>query len=130
MKIGSVSLLVVCMAMPAYAEIYHAGSKCKPLQAHSPDANVEAKPGMDQHGRAVAPADINAPPMDTEALKNPPIALNLPIDAYLKTDAYNADLSRAEIQLGTISQGEHGGVNLNNEVLSTSPQAVYPEYCQ
>lgn len=129
MRLLWVCLAVSLWASPGLAGVYHAGSKCKPLSAHVPDANVAAIPGQDQHGRQVVPADLNAPPVDMEALKRPPIALHLPIDAYLKTDSYNADLSHAEIEAGTITQDAQGGLSLNGNPLSTGQQ-LYPEECQ
>lgn len=127
----ALSILGCLLAFPAMAGgVYHVGGKCRPAAIHTPDASVEAKPGMDIHGREVMPADVNAPPMDIEALKNPPIALNLPIDRYLDERAYNVDLRRAEIQPGVITQGENGQLKLNNEILSTGPQEVYPEGCE
>lgn len=122
-------LFLGLVALPAQAEIYHAGSKCKPLQA-VPDADVNLVPGQDLHGQPVAPADVEAPPVDMEALKNPPIGLRLPIDAYIDPDAYNADLSGTEIRPGTITQGQGGQVLLNNKILSSGSQAVYPQDCQ
>lgn len=117
------------MALPAEAEIYHAGGKCKPLKA-VPEEDVNLVPGQDLHGQPVVPADIEPPPVDMEALKNPPIGLRLPIDAYIKPDAYNADLSGTEIRSGTITQGQEGQILLNGKPLSTGQQAVYPEECR
>lgn len=122
-------LFLIFTAFPAHAAIYHAGSKCKPLQA-VPDGDVNLVPGQDLHGQPVVPADVEAPPVDMEALKNPPIGLRLPIDAYINPDAYNADLSGTEIRPGTLTQGQNGQILLNNKPLSSGQQPVYSEECQ
>ncbi len=130
MRIEILMGMVLFAASPAWAQTYHVGSKCKQFTTHVPSADVNVKAGEDAHGNAVIPADINAPPLDTEALKNPPIALNLPINAYIRPESFNADLSDARIQAGTITTDAQGKMMLNNEILSTGPQAVYPEECK
>jgi hypothetical protein len=122
--------IALCLALPAWAQTYHVGSKCKQLTAHVPNQDVNVSTGTDIHGNPVVPADLNASPVDIESLKNPPIGLNLPISAYINPEIYNADLSDTRIQAGTISTDAQSNMKLNNEILSTSQQGVYPEECK
>ncbi len=122
------AIIIALVAFPVQAGVYTTKTRCKPLNHHAPRADVEAKTGYDHHGNALAPVDANAPPMDVEALKNPPIALNLPINEYIKADRYNVPMDRAEIQLGTIQNDQDKGVTLNGSALSA--QEYYPEECE
>lgn len=123
-------IVAACISFPCLAGTYHAGGGCKPLPTHVPAADVAVSAGVGANRQNVLPADVNAPPISHESLTNPPIALNLPLNAYLKPDAYNADLSAAEIQLGTLKADADKGLTLNNETLSTGAESVYSTDCQ
>jgi len=125
-----VVLALVFFNHSAYAATYHAGSDCAPLQTYTPSPDVEARPGYDQHGNAVASPDLQGSTMDTEALKHPNIALDMPLPNYLKEDKYNGDFSRSDIQVGNVKVGEQGEVTMNGQILSTGQQAVYPKECK
>ncbi|WP_434614170.1 hypothetical protein [Azospirillum sp. B2RO_4] len=53
-------------------------SLCQRLTRHVPAADVEYRPGMDVHGRAVAPADLPG-----SAGAQPPIPIDLPLSVDL-----------------------------------------------
>lgn len=117
-------------ATGAHAATYHAGSDCMPLEAHTPSPDIEARPGYDHKGRQVVSPDLTTSTIDTEALKHPNIALDIPMGKYVDQDNYNADLSRTDIQVGQLKVGEQGEVKLNDQILSTGQQAVYPRECK
>jgi len=64
--IGASHLLLVATSAVAQApppgvvdqQLYVTRQDCRQLVAHHPDANVEYKPGVDVHGKYVAPADL------------------------------------------------------------------------
>lgn len=125
-----IAIMTVLWGAPALATTYHAGSGCKPLGAYTPSPDVEARAGYDAKGRAVASPDLHAPAMDIEALKQPSIALDMPMGSRIDADAYNADFGRADIQVGTLKVGPQGEVRLNEQILSTGQQSVYPKGCE
>jgi hypothetical protein len=127
---GVIALILWGLASPAWATTYHAGSDCKPLETYAASPDVEARPGYDAKGRAVASPDLQPSSMDIEALKQPSIALDMPMGAHVKQDSYNADLSRADIEVGRIKLGPQGEVRLNDQILSTGQQSVYPKGCE
>lgn len=118
------------VATGAQAATYHAGSDCAPLEAHTPRPDIEARPGYDHKGNQVVSPDLTTSTIDTEALKHPNIALDIPMAGYVDQDKYNADLSRTDIQVGQLKVGEQGEVKLNDQILSTGQQAVYPKECK
>lgn len=122
--------LIVSFSFPSFAGVYHAGGGCKPATLHVPDKDVHVTSGQNHHGEQVVPADMHASAMDAEFLKSPPIALNLPLNDYIREESFNAALGRAEIQVGTVTHNSEGEVKLNNEILSTAPQEVYSEECK
>lgn len=124
------SALVISVSFPSLAGVYRAGGGCAPAPVHVSDKDVHVTSGQNHHGEQVIPADMHSPSMDVESLKNPPIAMNLPLNAYIREESFNAPLGQAEIQLGTVTHNSEGEVKLNNEILSTAPQEVYSEKCK
>lgn len=125
-----IGMMLALWAAPAMATTYHAGSDCKPLETYAPSPDIEARAGFDAKGRVVASPDLHAPSMDIEALKQPTIALDMPMGTRVNPEAYNADFGRADIELGKLKVGPQGEVRLNEQILSTGQQSVYPKGCE
>jgi hypothetical protein len=58
--VGSITLVLVAVAwaLPASAEIAISRRDCERLVRHEPAPDVTYQPGVDVHGRPVAPADL------------------------------------------------------------------------
>jgi hypothetical protein len=125
-SLGLLAVSLIAIASSAKSETYHVGagnSGCAHGLMYQEDPSVAAM---------TAP-DVNAPPespIDTETLTHPPLALHLPIEPYLNAPVYNADLSRSELELGTLTLNHRGQLRYNNEMLSSGDSSVYSGECQ
>jgi hypothetical protein len=119
----AITCLAFFASLPVQAETYHVGNGCDHPLLYQQDLSVAATP---------AP-DVNAPPdpvMDMETLTHPPIALHLPIEPYLNAPAYNVDLSRSDLEIGTLTLNHRGQLRFHNETLSSGASPVYSGDCQ
>lgn len=90
---------------------------CRALTvAHQPADDVGYKPGVDARGRAVAPADLNAPAPPVLA---PEFTFNLNVDLapYLPS---GSRLFQPQLNVGRVTIGPTGAVLFNGQPL---PQA-------
>lgn len=71
--------------------------------AYKPSPDVAYQPGVDAEGWAVAPADL-----DEHAPLDITIDMDMLLENYVKKQAYNADISRMEIELGKARAREQG----------------------
>lgn len=71
-----VFLLTLIIAMPAMAADNN-NAVCRTLVKHKPADNVIYKGGVDVHGNAVVPADVNAAPMPTPQVVKVPLTIDL-----------------------------------------------------
>jgi hypothetical protein len=79
---------------------------CRALVQHTPDANVAYQPGVDVHGKPVAPADLpGTPQVQLPQTITIPLTLSLVKVLNLNTSQYpyNQLGPGTEAQLGTIS---------------------------
>lgn len=59
MKKMLLPFLVLCSFPAAAIEVTHSHQMCLFLDQHTPRADVAYQPGVDVHGKAVVPADLN-----------------------------------------------------------------------
>lgn len=98
------------------------GHDCAPLQPYQPIDNVEVKTGEGASGTKVQGADLVAPHPIQNQLKYIDIPLELPIDNYVNSDRYNADLSATNVRPGTITlDNTDRSVRFNGVNLSDTP---------
>jgi hypothetical protein len=64
---------------------------------HTPDTDVVYKPSVDTAGKRVVPAGLHDNSAILKQLENIDIPLELPIEDYIKSDAFNANLSNTSI---------------------------------
>ena len=79
---------------------------CRALTKHEPDANVNYQPGVDVHGKPVAPADLaGAQKMQLPQTITIPLTLQLAKVLNLNTNQYpyNQLGNSTEVQLGTFT---------------------------
>lgn len=97
------------------AEIVVSREDCQRIEKHLARADVTFKPGVDVHGKPVAPADL-----DDNRLKIPDtitIDLSLPLQDLFTTN--NARLKNAEVQLGQLEYDVLSGrLNFNGQELA------------
>lgn len=90
---------------------------CERIVKYTADPDVTYKPGVDVHGNAVAPADLNG-----NQIKIPDhifIDLSLPFKDLLKN--YNPKLENAEVYVGTVEYDIASGRLLFNGQELTDP---------
>lgn len=122
------AIMVAFSFSAAYAEITAGSGGCETGVNHVPSADIAYHDGVDAQGWAVAGADVNAPALGSDDFKDVNIGLNVPATNYLDEEKVNADLSRSDIQLGSIHvDTQQGGVDLNGKPLAaTSPDCMHP----
>ena len=98
--IGAIALAVLSAAT-ATAEIAVSRRDCEQLVKHEPAPDVTYQPGVDVHGNAVAPADLNGGPQ----LKLPEV-IYIPLEVLIQ-DKYgipaNSVLYEAKAQVGIVA---------------------------
>lgn len=102
--------------------------KCEDVVKYQPSDDINAKPGVDAKGWAVAPADTHPPAIAAEDFQDVQIGLDVPVGGYLKDNTYNYDDSRSDIHLGEIGVSQQGDVHYNDRLISTD-EVVDPD-CQ
>jgi|GEM_PF-921463 hypothetical protein len=122
---GMTFLFMVMCASPAFAAPPSVDpALCQALVKHVPDADVAYQPGVDVHGKAVAPADLpGQPQMQLPDQIKIPLTLNLAKTLNLNTSAYpyNQLGAGTEAQLGTLTV-EGDRVSFNGQPLSDVQQ--------
>ena len=129
-------------------DMYHAGSKhdCNPLKNYQTPAGVNARDGTGTGDKKVATATIGGDSKILGSMDKVNIGLNIPSQKYLEphlndapttnadgtvtqpTAQHNVDLSRSDIQMGTITVGQDGSATLTGE--NIGGQNVLPEGCK
>jgi predicted secreted protein len=143
------ALLLYFWANAAHADdIYHAGNKrdCNPLKNYQAPAGVNATDGTGSGDKKLAPATLGGNSKILGAMDKVSVGLNIPSQKYLEpqlsnpptvnadgsitapTANHNVDLSRSDIQMGSITVGQDGSATLNGETIGG--QNVRPEGCE
>src|SRR5688572_15205808 len=66
---AGMTLLFLCSVAQAETTITIDPSACREVIRHVPDADVAYKPGVDVHGKKVAPADLSAPAISNKDIE-------------------------------------------------------------
>ena len=113
-------LAVVGWVVPASAEIAISRRDCERLVRHEPAPDVAYQPGVDVHGRPVAPADLGG----GVQLELPDV-IYIPIEIFLQ-DKYgipaNSVLFNARAQVGVVEV--HGNRVYYEDQLLTDPETA------
>lgn len=113
-------LTVVGWVVPASAEIAISRRDCERLVRHEPAPDVAYQPGVDVHGRPVAPADLGS----GVQLELPDV-IYIPIEIFLQ-DKYgipaNSVLFNARAQVGVVEV--HGNRVYYEDQLLTDPETA------
>lgn len=104
---------------------------CERITAHRPAPDVAWQPGVDVHGRAVAPADLDGG-YGADAARRAlgdriTLDLGLPLERF--GYATGTPLGAAEVDLGQISIGADGMVAWNGERLDDPAQNAVAAAC-
>jgi hypothetical protein len=112
-------------------QLYVTRQDCRQLVAHHPDPGIEYKPGMDVHGRYVAPADLpgqqsfDLPDKIEFDLKLNPLAYapktNAPAGAF-----QNTTVSAGHVEVDLLS----GQAKLNGHALDGEQTRIVTEACR
>jgi len=101
---------------------------CRRLSVHIPDPGVAYQPGVDAHGRAVTPADLDGAPQVAV-----PETIVIPIEVDLQ-DRFgfpaNANSYEADAQIGTVVVDLDGRASFNGQPLQDEEQAGLARRCQ
>ena len=97
---------------------------CRSVVKHTPDASVEYQPGVDVHGKSVAPADVSGTPqVQMPQTYTIPLTISLAKALNLNTTQYPYSQlgTGTETQIGTLTvTGDK--VYLNGQPLSDTQQ--------
>ena len=115
----AVLTIAVGWADAVHAETYRVGDKggCGTL-SHQAAPDVAYQDGVDAKGWAVAPADLNPPPLEASDFDTVGIHLSPSIRNYVEEERYNLDAGETELMLGTIEVHRDGAATLNGKPLS------------
>jgi hypothetical protein len=131
-------LISAAMAIPALAAaqetqpVYVTRQDCAQLVAHHADASVEYKPGVDVHGKYVAPADLPGPNYNilpdkvTFDLKVNPLAYGAKQSTTPGDKFSNTATTAARIEVDLLS----GNVKLNGQSLDGEQTRIVSEACR
>jgi len=116
---------------PAGAEDVIDPALCRVLTRHVPDADIAFRPGVDAHGRPVAPADLPPEGGDFRLQESITIPLTAGLFKILNPGAaefpFNA-MERTDINLGTLTV-EGGKVLYNGRPLTGEQMQALSEKC-
>lgn len=117
MTVFLVGVTVLCM--PAWAGKGEQDGAlkvlCQSLPVYRPDPGVEYRPGVDVHGRAVAPADLNVP---LNVGVDEVIRIPVTVDLVRRFNLYPAAGIELEPDVGVISIHSDGRVEYNGQDLA------------
>ena len=124
-------LILVLLAIPlegASAQtIVVDNAACRALTvAHQPADDVGYKPGVDARGRAVAPADLNAPAPPALASE---FTFNLNVDLVPHLPA-GSRLYQPQLTVGRVTVGPTGAVLFNGQPLPQSDLTALAAACR
>jgi hypothetical protein len=119
-------------AEPVDQQLYVTRQDCKQLVAHHADASVEYKPGVDVHGKYVAPADL--PGQETFKLPDKiefDLKLNPLAYAPSQGNAPSGALSNTNVNLGHVEVDLLSGqAKLNGHALDGEQTRLVTEACR
>lgn len=101
---------------------------CARLVAHQPSPDVTYKPGVDVHGRPVAPADL---PGGVQVAVPEEIAIDLTVDIQRRYGiSSNSPLFRSEVRVGTVVVKPDGSATFEGQPLTSPEQQALSTLCQ
>lgn len=101
---------------------------CARLVAHQASPDVTYKPGVDVHGRPVAPADL---PGSNQIAAPEDIAIDLTIEVQRRFGIPgNSALFRPEVRVGTVIVKPDGSATFDGQPLTTPEQQALSVLCQ
>ena len=110
MTIFSVFLLLPIQAFAEDVELEVSEKNCSRITKYVAEQDVTFKPGVDVHGKAVVPADLNG-----QQVKIPDtIFINLALPFKDLLNNYNPKLKNAEVYVGLIAYNISSGKMLYN----------------
>jgi len=112
--------------------LYVTRQDCKQLVAHHPDPGVEYKPGVDVHGRYVAPADLpGQPTIDLPDKIQFDLRLNPLAYAPSQGNAPSGALSNTNTNLGHVEVDLlSGAAKFNGHALDGEQTRIVTEACR
>ncbi|PZO88054.1 MAG: hypothetical protein DI626_02605 [Micavibrio aeruginosavorus] len=112
--------LALLISLPA-AAYENVPPECRMIVKHIPDADVAYQEGVDVHGKAVAPADLNASPMADIA--KAPIYVPLTVDMAQRIGGIGNGV-QAEGALGFLEISPSGSVKYNDRDITGDVEAA------
>lgn len=114
MKTAKIHLLIAFISFPALAqEMTPLPPECNVLKEHVAKDDVAYQAGVDVHGKAVVPADINAPVMDVPETMVVPLTVDLA--KRLSFTSASAKGIEMEGTMGFLEISKNGRVTFNDK---------------
>lgn len=120
--------IVIASNLPVYVT----RQDCRSLVAHRPDQDISYRPGVDAHGKYVAPADLPGPNLNilpdrvTFDLKLNPLAYGAPQSTAQSGQFANTATAIARIDVDLLS----GAVRINGQSLDGEQTAIVTAACK
>ena len=121
-------LFAALAAAPGQAQtVTISAADCAKLATQVPAPDVAYQPGVDMHGRAVAPADLNASP----SIRPPDtISFDVAVDLRRFGIAQSSPLFQPNVPLGRVSVEPNGRVLYNGQPIGNPETAALGELCR
>lgn len=125
--VGGLAAIMALGAGPAVGEtLVVSRADCERLVRHFPAADVEYKPGVDVHGRAVAPADLPGSPK-LQLPETFSFDINMDMSKYLTSSA----LGTRDMKVGAVTYNiASGHLTFNGQPLTNADEAAVAEACR
>lgn len=103
-------------------------SDCTRLTAHVPSADATYQPGVDVHGRAVAPADLAGTP---QIVMPEDITINITVELQQRFGIpVTSNLYKPEASIGSVVVKPDGTATFNGQPLTNQEQSALAFLCQ
>jgi hypothetical protein len=113
---------------PAPNSVLLKRSDCTRLTAHVPSVDATYQPGVDVHGRAVAPADLAGTP---QIAMPEDITINITVELQQRFGIpVTSNLYKPEAGIGTVVVKPDGSATFNGQPLTNQEQSALAFLCQ
>jgi hypothetical protein len=125
----SVVMAVLAIVLPAKAggEVRIKRSECANITLHTPAPDVAHQPGVDVHGRPVAPADVGGGSTVTIPEE---ITIDIGIDIEKKYGFGAGGAYTGEAAIGKVTVGKDGRAYFNGKPMTDRETAAIAEACR
>ena len=108
-------LILALLPFMSLAQTHEVGGGCNTLQLHTPDADVEYRPGVDANGWEVTSPDLHPPAIDPKQFDAVRLNLNLPAGQFTDNPVVDQQFPFAELNIGEVQVNRTGPSYFNGK---------------